>query len=72
MSRRHAGYLVTLREDLGDDMSERVLDAIRLLGPVLSVTPIEGGAEQAMADERARASLGSKVLDVIYPERSKR
>ena len=40
MTDRHAGYLVTLDEDLRSDDAEEILTALRMVKGVLAVEPI--------------------------------
>lgn len=44
MTDRHAGYVVTLDRDIREDDAEAVLNAIRMVKGVASVTPVDGDA----------------------------
>lgn len=65
MTDRHSGYVVTLREDIREDDAEPTLTALRMIHGVLSVKPIVGGIEVAMAEERAKAELRRRLLDLL-------
>lgn len=53
MTDRHAGYLVTLAEDIReDDAEESVLIALRMIKGVASVTPIVSDYAMHIAAER--------------------
>ena len=68
MTTRHAGYVVTLAEDIReDDAEEGVLNAIRHIKGVVSVEPVESDPIAQMAKMRARTELGTKLWDVLHP-----
>ena len=66
MTDRHAGYLVVLAKDVReDDAEEGVLNALRMVKGVLSVTPVPASVEVAIAEQRATWRLRDKILDVF-------
>ena len=53
MTDRHAGYIVVLAEDIrADDAEESVLNALRMIKGVASVTPVIADYDQVIARER--------------------
>ena len=67
MTDRYNGFVVILEKDIRDDDAEPILNAIRMIKGVLSVTPYISSFESLMAESRARADLGKKIFEVIYP-----
>jgi hypothetical protein len=65
MTTRHAGYVVTLADDIREDDAEAILTALRMISGVLSVTPIEKDHTMAVATERARAEARGKVAKLL-------
>lgn len=61
MTDRHAGYIVTLAEDIREDDAEAVLTALRMVSGVVSATPIISDYSFAIARERR----GRKWADAI-------
>jgi hypothetical protein len=54
MTDRHAGYIVTLTDDIReDDAEESVLTALRMVKGVISVEPVVADHAQHIAEERA-------------------
>lgn len=53
MSTRHAAYIVILDEDVREDETgQHMLNAIRMIKGVISVTPVEGNHDQVIARTR--------------------
>jgi hypothetical protein len=52
MTDRHAGYIVVLAEDIREDDAEGILNALRMVRGVISVTPVISDHTQAVARER--------------------
>ena len=71
MTDRVHSLTVVLDHDIRVDDVETLANAIRMLKGVLNVTGEVSDMTSYMAEERARHELGGKLLDVIYPERSK-
>ena len=69
MTTRHAGYVVTLKQDVREDDAEAIVSAIKLLAPVLTVKPVEASYEIDIATERVRSELGARLWDVLYPRK---
>lgn len=65
MTTRHAGYVVTLRDDIREDDAEAILTALRMVSGVLSVKPIEADHSTVIATERVRAEARQRVADLL-------
>ncbi len=52
MTTRHAGYLVVLADDIREDDAGGVLNALRMVKGVASVTPVEADHSQVIARVR--------------------
>lgn len=63
MTDRHAGYIVTLEQDIRADDAEPTRAAIQQIRGVLSVTPFVGNVELVIAQQRAMHELRTKVFD---------
>lgn len=65
MTARHAGYVVTLAEDIREDDAEHILTALRMISGVVSVKPVTANFEQVIARERVHAEVREKVLELL-------
>jgi len=65
MSERHAGYVVTLTEDLDEEAAQQVLDALRMIKGVLSAEPITANVDVHIGTERARSEIRGRLLDLV-------
>ena len=65
MTDRHAGYVVTLAEDIREDDAEHIINAISMIKGVLSVEPVIASFDLQMATERAKADFRAKVLTLL-------
>jgi hypothetical protein len=65
MTARHAGYVVTLNENVRDDDAEDVITALRMVKGVLTVEPVEGDSVMAMAEARAKHEITMRVYDAL-------
>lgn len=65
MTERHAGYVVTLTEDLDEEAAQQVLDALRMIKGVLSVEPIDASFDVHIGTERARSEIRGRLLDLV-------
>lgn len=64
MTTRHAGYVVTLAEDIRED-DTAVVTALRMVKGVISVTPVVGDFDLAMAESRARSALERRIYKAL-------
>jgi hypothetical protein len=67
MTDRHNGYIVTLEQNIREDDAESTIAALRQIKGVLSVQPVVADLTFAMAEDRARHEIASKVLEVLRP-----
>lgn len=68
MTDRFHSLTVVLDHDIREDDAEGIINAIRHLRGVISVTGNVVDAETWMAEERARHGIGAKLLDILYPK----
>ena len=66
MTDRHAGYVITLREDVREDDAEALVNAIKMIKGVVSVTPMTNDIPFQMAQERVRQQLGEELTTAIH------
>jgi hypothetical protein len=64
---RHAGYVVTLKEDIREDDAERLVSALRFFSCVANVTPVISDVELHIATEKARYDLLTKLREALKP-----
>jgi hypothetical protein len=69
MTDRHAGYLVTLTEDLRDDDAEEILAALRMVRGVQSVEPVVANIDQRIAQSRADTAWRERLINLIKEAR---
>lgn len=69
MTDRIHSITVVLEHDMRDDDIEPLLDAIRMLRHVQSVTPNVADYTSHMAEQRALEAWRTKLHDLIYPPR---
>jgi len=67
MSERYHSLAVVLEIDTKDDDARNIIQSIAMIRGVLSVTPKIADFNSHMAECRARAGLGRKVIELIYP-----
>ena len=65
MTDRHAGYVVTLAEDVREDDAQPILEAIRMIKHVASVEPVVSDMMFHMAEERVKHRLFMKMYDAV-------
>ena len=68
MTDRLNSLLVVLEHDIRDDDAEPILEAIRQLRGVLTVTGNVRNYSDHIAEERAKADIHRKLFAVIYPK----
>lgn len=69
MTDRHAGYVVTLEQDIREDDAADILTAIGMIRGVVSCEPVRGGSNQHIAEERVRRELEGKLWKLLRGER---
>ena len=67
MTDRIHSLTVTLERDIREDDLDQITNAIKMIKGVLSVAEHVADSASYMAEMRARAELGKKVMDIIYP-----
>jgi hypothetical protein len=65
MTARHAGYIVTLADDVREDDAEHIINALRMISGVVSVKPVTADLKMVMAREQAHAEVREKVLNLF-------
>ena len=66
MTERHAGYLITLEDDIREDDAEHVINALRMIKGVMRVEPIVANIELHIAQERAKHELQQRMREVLW------
>jgi hypothetical protein len=65
MSDRHAGYIVTLKDDVRDDDAESIVTALEMVKGVLSVDPIVADVTLWLAEMRAKTAAKRQIIDML-------
>jgi hypothetical protein len=60
----HAGYIVTLKENIREDDAGAVINALRMVKGVASVTPIMGSYDQHLAQQRRDMLWEQSLLEL--------
>ena len=68
MTDRYHSLTVVLEKDVRTDDAEPIINAIRMVKGVLSVSGKVSNIESHVAQERARFELGKEILEVVYPK----
>jgi len=68
MTDRFHSLTVVLERNSRDDDVQPIVDAIGMVKGVLSVKGNVADSTSHMAQERARLSLGKKLLTIVYPD----
>lgn len=65
MTDRHAGFLVTMADDIREDDAEAVITALRMVKGVLNVSPVPASVEQHIAWTRADAAWRRQLAEFV-------
>lgn len=65
MTARHAGYIVTLADDIREDNAAHIMTALRMISGVVSVKPVTADFEMVMARDRVHAEVREKVFRLL-------
>lgn len=65
MTNRYCSFIVVLDQDLRQDDAQVLVDAIKLLRGVLTVTPLAADANYQTAELRAHIALNEKLLKIL-------
>lgn len=71
MTDRLKGCVVVFTDDIREDNTEAMLNAIRMIKGVLAVHPAGTDINDVFAEDRVRYELWQKVHSVFYPKASK-
>jgi hypothetical protein len=66
MTDRHAGYIVTLREDVRADDAQAIMTALRMVSGVVSVEPVEADYGQVIARNRRDGQWVTALLALVH------
>jgi hypothetical protein len=72
MTDRYAAFTVTLDQDIREDDAQAIINAIKMVKHVRSVTPHVANWEFHTAVERVRFEIWDKVREAIYPDWKKK
>jgi len=62
MTDRHAGYLVTLAQDVREDDAEAIMTALRMVRGVTAVQPVTANVDQQIGQIRADGEWREKLF----------
>ena len=65
MSERHAGYIVTLDEDISGEEAQAVTDAIAMVRFVRSIEPVAGDLSAQLAMGRRDSGWKTALLELV-------
>ena len=65
MTDRHAGYLITLADDIREDSDQAVITALRMVKGVLAVEPVPATYELVIAKQRVDREWRKRILDLL-------
>jgi len=65
MTDRHCGFVVALDQDLREDDSDAIIEAIKMIRGVVGVEPVVSGSEFHIANMRARTETARMLTDMI-------
>jgi hypothetical protein len=70
MTDRHAGYVVTLRDDIREDDAESTITALRMIQGVIGVEPIiDSDGKVQLAQMRADSEWRRRVIALLEQAR---
>lgn len=65
MTDRHAGYIVTLANDIREDAAEAIINALRMIRGVADVTPIVADYNLRIAEVRANEAWQDRIRNML-------
>lgn len=65
MSERHAGYIVTLAEDIQADEAADIFTALHMIRGVIDVQPVTASAETVIAQARADNEWRERLIGLL-------
>ena len=66
MTDRHAGYIVTLENDIREDDAEYIINALLMVKGVISVRPIVSDVELMVAKDRVDLQWREKLHQLLH------
>lgn len=66
MTDRHAGYIVTLENDVREDDAEYIINALLMIKGVISVRPIVSDVELMVAKDRVDLQWREKLHQLLH------
>lgn len=68
MTSRHAGYLITLKQELREDDAEATINTIKQIKGIATVKPVKMSIELQLAEERARVGIMQRLYEALNPK----
>lgn len=65
MTDRHAGYVVTLADDIREDDAEATINAIRQIKGVIGVQPVVSDPAMLLAEMRANVKWRERIYTML-------
>lgn len=65
MTDRHAGYIVTLAQDIREDDAKAVITALRMVKGVMSVEPVVADIQYHLAEQRINREWTDRLYAMI-------
>lgn len=65
MTDRHAGFVVTLAQDVREDDAEAVIAALRMVKGVVDVQPVAGDYGLHIAEVRAEERWRERIIGLL-------
>jgi hypothetical protein len=65
MSERFAGLTVVLADNLFEDDTQQIIDAIKMIKGVQGVTPLVSDSELYIAEQRARVRMQNHIIRAL-------
>lgn len=69
MTTRHAGYLITLADDIREDDAEQIITALRMVKGVLKVSPVPHDYNTVIAQDRANSEWRQRLFKLLEETR---
>lgn len=64
MTTTHAGYIVTLADNIREDDAQAVINALAMVKGVIAVEPVENSPELLIAKQRIDRQWRAKMFDL--------
>ncbi len=70
MTDRYNALTIVLERDIRSDDAETIINAIKMIRGVISVSPNVVDMDSHIAYTRAQTDLSKKLFEVLYPKKS--